>query len=281
LEVWGDDYEQLLITARAAEQFGFAALYYGESPHRLNLETSTVCAALAAHTTTLRLGSVITNLLPTYRSFPLFVRQVEALTVISRGRFDLRTATGAAQQWARPWWDGAGVTYPDRAARRHILDDWLHRLREDWAGSVPASIPASVPPPITVAATGPDAMTIAARHADMWEASFCTVTQFRELAARFDALAAHRQPRVLRSLEIDAVTAPTASARHLLTERFLAERGPDGPTALAKALTGSAAEIAERLSAYHDAGADQLLVATVDPHDQATLESLATAAALC
>jgi alkanesulfonate monooxygenase SsuD/methylene tetrahydromethanopterin reductase-like flavin-dependent oxidoreductase (luciferase family) len=275
--VWGNDYEQLLATARAAEQFGFTALYYGESPHRLNLETSTVLAALAAHTTTLRIGSVITNLLPAYRSFPLFVRQIEALTVISRGRFDLRTATGAAQAWARPWWDGAGVVYPDRAARRRILEQWLHQLRQVWATS---AAPVDRPP-ITVAATGPHALAIAARHSDVWEASFCTIGQFRELAARFDELAARRRPRVLRSLEIDAVTAATAPARQRLTARFLAERGDDGPVALAKAVTGSAGEIAEQLAAYHSAGVDQLLIATVDPHDQATLETLATAATLC
>lgn len=277
--MWGNDYDQLLATARAAERLGFAALYYGESPHRLNLETSTVLAALATHTTTLRIGSVITNLLPTYRSFSLFVRQVEALTVISRGRFDLRTATGAARSWAQPWWDAAGVTYPDRATRRALLKQLLGQLRRSWSDSDLA--PGEGLPPITVAATGPKAMAIAAAHADVWEASFCTVEEFRRLADRFDRLTPHGRSAVLRSLEIDAVTAPTAAARSEATARFLAERGPAGPAALGKALTGGAEEIAEQLVAYREVGVDQLLIAPVDPHDQAVLETIAGAAALC
>jgi alkanesulfonate monooxygenase SsuD/methylene tetrahydromethanopterin reductase-like flavin-dependent oxidoreductase (luciferase family) len=273
LEVWGHDYDRLVATARAAEQLGFAALYYGESPHRLNLETWTVLAALAARTTSMRIGPVITNLLPAYRSFPLFARQVHALTVISEGRFDLRTATGAARAWARPWWEQVDLPYPPRAERRRVLEEWLHTLHQSSA--------AADRPPITVAATGPLAMGIAARYADVWEASFRTIAEFRDLAVRFDELAAHRRPRVRRSLEIDAVTGPTAEARRRQTTRFLAERGPDGPAALAKALTGTADDIAEQLAAYHAAGVDQLLIAAVDPHDRATLETLATAATLC
>ncbi|HEY1974845.1 MAG TPA: LLM class flavin-dependent oxidoreductase [Pseudonocardia sp.] len=193
-----------------------------------------------------------------------------------------QTTGHAARAWARPWWEQIDLPYPDRTERRRVLDEWLHALHQIWAApDHPLGGEHIDRAPITVAATGPRAMRIAARYADVWEASFCTIARFRDLATRFDELAGHRHPRVPRSLEIDAITGPTAGARQRLTTRFLAERGPDGPAALAKALTGSAHQIAERLAAYHDAGVDQLLIATVDPHDQATLEALATAATLC
>jgi alkanesulfonate monooxygenase SsuD/methylene tetrahydromethanopterin reductase-like flavin-dependent oxidoreductase (luciferase family) len=299
LEVWGADPEQLLVTAATAEELGLHALYYGESPHGLNLETFTVLALLAARTRRLRVGPVIANLLPGYRTFPQFARQVHAMTVISGGRFDLRTGTGAAARWARPWWEPAGVDYPGRDRRREVLADWLAALHARWTAD------GTVRPPVTVAASGPRSMRVAARWADEWECSFRTPGELRELAARFDALpgssdgreasadqglSGGRGPsggpgasggRIRRSVELDLVTAGTADARERLTRRFLAERGPGGPAALERALTGGPGELAERLHAYREAGADQLLLAAVDPHDPDTLRTLAEAAARC
>ena len=37
LEVWGHDYRLLVETARAAEDLGFVAFYYGEAPHGLRV----------------------------------------------------------------------------------------------------------------------------------------------------------------------------------------------------------------------------------------------------
>jgi alkanesulfonate monooxygenase SsuD/methylene tetrahydromethanopterin reductase-like flavin-dependent oxidoreductase (luciferase family) len=292
LEVWGSDFEAIAATARAAEDLGFTALYYGESPHGLNLETWTVLAALAERTATLRLGPVIAHLLPAYRSFPHFVRQVHTLAVVSGGRLDVRTGTGAAAGWARRWWQPAGVAYPDRATRRRIAEDWLRALHHVWADPGQpfraehvrfdrlALEPPVDRPPITVAAVGPASMRLAARVADVWEASYLSPAGFRALADRFDALAAERRPRVLRSLEVDAVTAPTAAARARLTERFLHERGAAGPAALGLSLSGPAERVAEQIAAYRAAGVDQLLIAAVDPYDRSTLETLAEAAAL-
>jgi len=292
LEIWGHDYGRIAATADAADALGFAALYYGESPGPLNLETWTVLAGLAERTARLRIGPVIANLLPGYRSFPLFARQVHALAAVSGGRLDLRTGTGAASSFARPWWQPAGIDYPDRATRRAVLDEWLAALHHLWsrpeapfsgrhvrfdAGALGLDPPVARPP-ITVAATGPASMRIAARHADVWEASYLTAAEFAALGRRFDEIAAGRTPPVLRSLEVDAVTAGTAAERRRLEQRFLAERGPAGPAALAKALTGTGDELAARLAGYRAAGADQLVIAAVDPHEPSTLETLADAA---
>jgi alkanesulfonate monooxygenase SsuD/methylene tetrahydromethanopterin reductase-like flavin-dependent oxidoreductase (luciferase family) len=292
LEVWGADWRQIAATARAAEDLGFAALYYGEAPHGLNLETGAVLAALAERTTTLRLGPVIAHLLPSYRSFPLFVRQLHGLAVISGGRLDVRTGTGAASGWARPWWEPAGVDYPHRAARRRILEEWLAGLHHVWSrpGEPFAAAqlrfdrlvlePPVERPPITVAAVGPRSMAIAARYADVWEASYLTPAEFGRLRTVFDGLAGDRGPGVQRSLEVDAVTASSDPSRRQLETRFLAERGADGPAALEKALRGTAPEVADQLAAYRTAGVDQLVVAPADLYDRSTLDTLAEAAAL-
>ena len=287
LEVWGHDYRQLVGTARVAEELGFAALYYGESPHGLNLETWTVLAGLAERTATLRIGPVIATPLPAYRSFPLFARQVHTLAVMSGGRLDVRLGTGAASSWARPWWTPAGIGYPSRQTRRRILEDWLRALHHLWAQpGEPFSTehvrferlelsPPVERPPITVAAMGPESMAVAARHADVWETSYVTAAEFAALAGRFAGSSA-----LLRSVEVDAVTAGSDAARQRLTERFLQERGEAGRAALGKALTGPPGRLAEQMDAYRAAGVDQLLVAAVDPHDHSTLETLAEAARL-
>jgi alkanesulfonate monooxygenase SsuD/methylene tetrahydromethanopterin reductase-like flavin-dependent oxidoreductase (luciferase family) len=292
LEVWGSDHRTLLETARAAEELGFDALCYGESPTALNLETWTTLAFLAARTTSLRLGPVITNLLPSYRSFPLFVRQAHAVAVLSGGRLELRTGTGAASRWAEPWWAPVGVAYPGRAERRADLAAWLEAVHHVWERPGQPLVgdrvgfegielaPPVARPPITVAAMGARSMAVAARYADVWEASYLDPDGYRALAGRFEDVAGERAPAVARSLEVDVVTAPTDAGRRRLEARFLAERGDEGPAALARALTGGAAELAERLAAYLDAGVDRFLAACVDPHDRSSLEVLAEAAQL-
>jgi alkanesulfonate monooxygenase SsuD/methylene tetrahydromethanopterin reductase-like flavin-dependent oxidoreductase (luciferase family) len=291
LEVWGNDYRQILDTALAAEQLGFRAFYYGESPNGLNLETWTVLAGVAAHTSSIRIGPVITNLLPGYRSFPLLMRQVHALAVISQGRLDLRTGTGAATRWAAPWWRPVGVDYPDRAERRALLDEWLAAYDHLWSGAAGGfrgervhfdQIRLEPPverPPVTVAAMGPKSMSVAAARADVWEASHLHPREYRVRAGQFGALCGDRRRRVIRSLEVDVVTAPTGRGRRSLEQSFLAQRGREGPPALDLALTGPAEELAATLSAYLDAGVERFLAACVDPHDTNSLEVLAEAAA--
>jgi alkanesulfonate monooxygenase SsuD/methylene tetrahydromethanopterin reductase-like flavin-dependent oxidoreductase (luciferase family) len=292
LEVWGNDYQQILDTAVAAEELGFGAFYFGESPHTLNLETWTVLTSVAAHTATIRLGPVIAHLLPGYRSFPLLVRQVHTLAVISNGRLDLRTGTGAATRWAAPWWLPIGVDYPERAERRALLDEWLEALHIVWSSPTTGFRGAHVRfdeirleppverPRVTVAAMGPRSMSVAAARADVWEASHVDPNHYRALARQFDALTHARPRRVIRALEIDVVTAPTGAERRRLEQTFLSERGSDGPAALAKALTGPADVIATTMRTYLDAGVEQFLAACVDPHDTGSLEVLAQAATL-
>ena len=294
LEVWGADAGRIAATARLAEELGFSALYYGESPHGLNLETWTVLAALTARTTTLRLGPVITNLLPSYRSFALLVGQVRTVNVLSGGRLDLRTGTGAGRRWAEPWWAPAGVDYPDRAVRRAILDEWLaaYRLLWDSPGApfrgehlrfdAIAADPNPGRVPVTVAAVGEASMAVAAGHADVWEASHLTPDEFRSLDERFRAITAGAGvERVIeRSLEVDAVLAATEDRRRRAEARFLAERGPDGRRFLSRALTGPIEAVAAQLVAFAEAGVDQLVVACVDPFDAEALEVLAAAAEL-
>ena len=309
LEVWGADGDQVLATGRRAEQLGFHACYYGESPHGLNLDCWTMLAALARTTTRLRLGPVIANILPTWRSTVLLGRHAATVARLSHGRLDFRTGVGAATSFGRAWWAPVGVDYPGYDQRLADLAHALETLRPLWAGADGAPPPAAPPPgagtaapatgtgtldpvtvpvpgglgppvPLTVAATGARAMALAAAYAAVWETSFCTPVEVADRIARMARVAGVRP--VTCSLEVDGFVAATPAAVGRLLDRVRTERGrtEDLEPVLARALVGTPPEVAAQIDALARAGVGQLLVALHDPHDPAALEALAAAVAL-
>ncbi|MDH4362782.1 MAG: LLM class flavin-dependent oxidoreductase [Acidimicrobiia bacterium] len=267
LEVWGADADQLVSTAIRAEDLGFAAVYYGESPPGgPNLECWTVLAALARLTSRIRLGPVIANALPTWRHPALLVHQALTVAALSGGRLDLRTGAGAAARFGRRWWEPHGVGYPAYDQRLTDLVALLDTLDRSRPGSVP----------VTIAATGSRAMALAAGRADCWETSFATPV---ELAGRYREM--HRMSAgrpIVCSLEIDGFVASTPARVDRLLARVRSDRADeDLEPVLARALVGTPADVEVRLAELARAGADQLVVALHDPHDPDALEALATA----
>ncbi len=269
LEVWSSDYDEIEATCLAAEQLGFEAFYYGESPTDLNLECWSVLASLARATSTIRLGPVIANILPGYRSLHLLARQAAAVDAVAGGRLDFRTGVGAAARFGRAWWEPAGVPYPDYEQRLADTAAALEALPQLWGAD--RSIP------ITVAATGARALDLAATHGDIWETSFCTLPEFADrLADLTDRLDGRT---ITTALEIDGFVAGTDRAVRDLIDRVRSDRGTteDLAPVLARALLGDPAAVADQLQALAEAGVDQLLVACHDPHDLDALEALAEA----
>lgn len=269
LEVWSSDYDEIEATCLAAEQLGFEAFYYGESPTDLNLECWGVLAALARATSTIRLGPVIANILPEYRSLSLLARQAAAVDAVAGGRLDFRTGVGAAAEFGRGWWEAAGVAYPAYGRRLAETTAALDALPGLWGPDRPI--------PITVAATGERAMDLAAARADVWETSFCTPSEFGQRRAEMTDRLDGRPIRC--ALEIDGFVASTDRAAGRLIDRVRADRGgtEDLEPVLHRALTGDPTTVAGQLGALAEAGVDQLLVAFHDPHDRDGLEALAEA----
>jgi alkanesulfonate monooxygenase SsuD/methylene tetrahydromethanopterin reductase-like flavin-dependent oxidoreductase (luciferase family) len=269
LEVWSSDYQQLESTCRRAERLGFDALYYGESPHDLNLECWTTLAALARATSRIRLGPIIANVLPTYRSTILLARQAAAVASISGGRLDFRSGVGASAAFGRDWWEPFDVEYPPYEQRLADLEAALGALPRLWSDHGPI--------PITIAARGERAMAVAARDAQVWETSFCTPDEFRQQAARMTELLGDDDRQVVRSLEIDGFVSTTPGGFDRLLDRVGTERGSaeDLDPILDRALVGTPPEAASRLTALGGAGVEQVVVALHDPHDPDALEALA------
>ncbi len=281
LEVWSSDFAQVEATCRLAESLGFDGFYYGESPHGLNLDCWTTLAALAKITDQIRLGPVITNILPTYRSTALLANQASTVAAISGGRLDLRTGVGAARPFAKGWWEPAGVDYPHYEQRLADLTAALELL-------------SVLLIPITVAARGERAMHLAAAHAAVWETSFCTPDEFAAADAAFrrvEAATPHGQTvtrsaepvrPVIRSLEIDGFVSRSSRSLDRLLARVQSERGAheDLDPVFERALVGHPSDAAEYLDRLANVGVDQVVVALHDPHDPDALHALADAIAL-
>jgi len=289
LEVWSKSWREIERTAERAEQLGYHAFYYGESPTDLNLDCWSVLAALARTTRTIRIGPVIANLLPSHRSLALLAKQSATVALLSEGRLDFRSGAGASRRHAAPWWRPFGVAYPDYETRLARVDRWLPMLRALWRGaevaldrdrdSPPASLGFAVPPiPVTLAATSDRGIACAARHADVWEASYRSAREFRELSRRFDGLRASTARPAARALEVDVFVADTPDALRALMARVRAERGPeDAEGVIDRSLHGTPDAIRAQLTRLREAGVEQLLLAFHDPHDARALAAFARA----
>ncbi len=275
LEVWSPHFDELRATCLRAEALGLDGFYYGESPHGLNLDCWTTLGALASITDSIRLGPVITNILPTYRSTALLARNSATVAAIAPDRIDFRTGAGAAIGFARPWWEPFGVDYPDYDRRLDELRSTLEALPGLWAR---VGVPAL---PTTVAATGGRAMRLAAERADVWETSFATPSEFEERWTAVRAVGIGRD--VHTSLEIDGFISMTSDGFRRLVERVRAERGlsEDLDTIFERALLGTPDDVAPQLEALARVGVEQVVVALHDPHDPDAIEALAAAQAMC
>ena len=211
-------------------------------------------------------------MLPTYRSTRLLARQAGAVAAISNGRLDFRTGVGASVRFGRPWWEPFGVTYPDYNTRLAETEAAIQTLSDAWADT-------AWPVPITAAATGQRAMAMAAAHADVWETSFATPSEFADRSAEMDRLLDGRS--IVRCLEIDGFIALDQRRLDQVLAAVRQDRGAneDLTEIFDRALVGTPDQVADHLGRLAAAGVDQVLVAAHDPHDHDVLETLTEARA--
>jgi alkanesulfonate monooxygenase SsuD/methylene tetrahydromethanopterin reductase-like flavin-dependent oxidoreductase (luciferase family) len=300
LEVWGTDYNKIKNTCILAEKLGYDGFYYGESLADIDLDCWTIISNLSAITNKIKLGPVITYLLPQYRNIFLLAKQAMTLQEISNGRLEFRTGAGATLQWSSQWWHPYGIDYPSNAQRVSILEEGIEVLDVLWNKQTTTVIfegkyfkvkgatlqkTTSINQkriPVTIAAKRNKTMQIAAKYADIWESSYIAPEQFASLNKKFDDISkqfnsnndgGNRSKKISKSIELDVIISDSESDLEYKKRIFAMERGPNvAHQTLKHGLVGKPDKIAEKLKEYMNAGVDQFFLAFQDPFDHKALD---------
>jgi F420-dependent oxidoreductase-like protein len=257
---WGD----WVALAETCEAVGIEALF--RSDHYLSVEGEnargaldawgTICA-LAATTTTLRLGTMVS---PTSFRHPSVIGKLATTADhVSGGRVELGLGTG----WSEVEHSAYGFPFLPMGERMDVLEEQLEIIHDghwgeddDYAftgehyelsglSSYPKPVQKPHPPLILGGAAGPRAARLAARWADEYNTVMPTVEEAAERKARIDAAcaAAGRDPipfSVMMPFDV----------------------GPD------------VADAAERLKAYENVGVSRLFLQHLDHRDLATVRRI-------
>jgi F420-dependent oxidoreductase-like protein len=202
----GDLFERVAAVAGTAESAGFDTVMVMDHFYQLPLlgppehemfESYTLLGALAARTSSARLGTLVTGV--TYRNPAILAKIVTTLDVISKGRAFL----GIGAAWFDVEHDGLGVDFPPVKERFERLEEALHICRAMFRDERPTfdgrhyrvkdaiNSPAPITPggpPIMIGGQGErKTLRLMAEHAEM--ANF--VSGFDELPRKLEVLAGH------------------------------------------------------------------------------------------
>jgi F420-dependent oxidoreductase-like protein len=272
----GVTWPQWLALAQACEAHGVPALF--RSDHQLNLEGRSergsldawaILTALAAQTSTLRLGTLVSPV--TFRHPSDVAKVVVAADHVSGGRVELGLGAG----WNEREHAAYGFPFPPLAARMDMLAEQLEIVHGQWTESPfsfagehyrledldaqPKPVQRPHPPLLMGGKGGPRAAALAARWADEYNTAFATLEQLLPMKDRVTAAceAAGREPIPFSLMTGVVAGRDEAEVRDRL--RQLAEHRGDSEPSGPALITGTVDEVAERLGALRDAGVARVM----------------------
>jgi F420-dependent oxidoreductase-like protein len=251
------------------------------------LEAWTMLGALAAHTSRLRIGTMVTG--NTYRHPAVLAKMATTIDIISGGRLNFGLGAGWFELEHRAY----DIAFPQTRDRLHMLDEALHVITQLWTETQPRYTgkyyqlrdayfqpkPVQQPhPPIMIGAAGEKvALRIVAKHADMWN-TFGPPEVFRH---KIGVLRAHcaRVRRNVDDIEKSVLISLTFAADHREAERAIqtmAARWNITPDAAkTRMLVGGARDIIKQIEAYIEVGVTHFILMLSPPVDHAGLEAFA------
>jgi alkanesulfonate monooxygenase SsuD/methylene tetrahydromethanopterin reductase-like flavin-dependent oxidoreductase (luciferase family) len=166
------------------EALGYDSVWVADhflNPHALEenwFDGWTTLTALATQTSTIRIGTLVTNII--YRNPALIARQAQTLDHISGGRLNLGIGATSERDPSQHMLGIENWSTPERVARFRevieIVDLMLRNETTSYQGRYyqvnearlrPPSIQ-KPRPPLTLAAMGPTTLKVAAQYADTW-----------------------------------------------------------------------------------------------------------------
>jgi F420-dependent oxidoreductase-like protein len=268
-------------TWQEAERLGYDAVYTYDhltsvvvmtDPFDPSLEAWTALAALAALTSRIRLGTLVTG--NTYRHPAVLAKMATTVDVISGGRLDFGIGSG----WYLPDHRMFGIPFRTARERCAMLDEALAAIRALWrereatfegryyrlAGAIAEPKPAQSPhPPIMVAASGERRMLpIVARHADAWT-GFGSPAVFRRkiaILAEHCRAAGRDVERIEKSVLLPASLEEAPAAWEPMVQGYALYQGISPEEARSWMLLGGPEAVAEQIERYLAVGVTHFIL---------------------
>jgi F420-dependent oxidoreductase-like protein len=286
-------WEQWLGLATACEEHGLEGLFRSDHyqsvmgrRERGSLDAWTTLAALAARTSRIRLGTLVSP--ATFRHPSVLAKSVVTVDHVSGGRAELGLGAGWHDDEHRAY----GFEMPPTATRMAVLGEQLEIVHRSWteeafsfAGAhyrledlhaLPKPVQRPHPPLLVGGGAGPRSLALAARWADEYNTLAVPAQECRRRRGLLEAAwrEAGRDPATVRLSLM--TTCITGRDRGELRERVAAvqavtSRGGDPDALLAEPpehwLFGTAEQLAERLAELEAAGVDRVMLQHLAHHD--------------
>lgn len=295
--------EQLFETvagiAGAAEAAGFHSVWVMDHFEQLPmlggvdepiLEGYTTLGALAARTSTVELGTLVTGV--TYRNPALVAKIVSTLDVISRGRAILGIGAAWFEEEHEAYGYGSLLPAGERLDRleealeicramfteeRPTFEGRYYAIHE--ARNVPRPIREGGPPILVGGGGEKRTLRLVAEHADM-----CNIfaTRPEDVRHKLDVLEKHcgdvgRDPdEIVKTALVTLVTGPDRAVAEERKRSLLESMGVDEEVASEFAVMGPPDRVTEQVAALREAGLDGIIV-NLGREDAADLETVAAA----
>jgi F420-dependent oxidoreductase-like protein len=250
-------------------------------------EGLTLLAAMAAHTSTLRCGVIVTGV--TYRNPAVLANIATTIDHVSGGRMDL----GLGAAWYEDEHRQYGIPFPRLGVRMDMLDEACQIVKALWTNeratvegehfavrdALSEPKPLQDPMPLWIGGSGEKrTLRIVAKHATGWNTFHGDPAEY---AHKVDVLEEHcaqvgRDPMdIRRQIVLRAILDDTeAEARDRLRERAEAAGVPAEQLGRGM-IVGTPEQCAERLEPYRDLGVGDFLLSARPPLDRRTVERFA------
>ncbi len=278
----GVSWPQWAALARACEEHGIPALFRsdhymnldGRDPRRAALDAWSTVNALAAITSTLRLGTLVSP--ATFRHPSVLAKAATTADHVSGGRVEVGLGAG----WHEREHAAYGFAYPNMAQRMDALEEQLQVVLGNWGDgpftfegshyttvdldAQPKPVQRPHPPLIVGGVGGRRSAALAARFADEYNTVFPTVEQVRERRARVTDACERGGRDPLPFSVMTGVLVGSDGAELERRARRLGERmGAEPRTLLASPpsgwVVGTLDDAAEQLTALREAGVSRVM----------------------
>lgn len=258
-----------------AEILGFDTLWVNDHllpsvgpRHGDNFESWTLLGAMAAWTSKIQIGCMVTS--NTFRHPSVLAKMAATVDHISNGRLILGMGSG----WFKREHEAYGIEFSTMRGRSKRLDEALHVITELWSAGPTASFsgefyslvdapfapkPVQRPlPPIMIGGIGEKlTLPLVAKYAAMWNVPFLSPVQF---AHKNDVLEQHCRKigrdcaEIERSYLAPLYIDPDPQTLKQILDRTMQIRNISEDEARQTILAGSPSEIRTQLQAYIDIG---------------------------